>query len=222
MTLQGNFIDYVFVFSGGVLLSFTPCVYPLLPVTIGYIGARGVGSRKGFFLSIVYVFGVAITYSTLGLIAALTGKLFGRISTHPITYLVVGITFVFFGLSISEMLRIPLPSISFKKYSNKSGFLGIFILGLISGLAVGPCVAPALGAILVYIASKGNVFYGVSLLFTFAYGMGFLLILAGSFSGLLLNLPKSGNWLIKIKKICGLALVIVGIYFILKAGRIIL
>jgi len=222
MTLQGNFIDYILVFGGGVLVSFTPCVYPLLPVTVGYIGAKGAGSKiKGFLLSLVYVSGIAVTYSILGLIAAVTGSLFGAISSHPISNLIVGIIFILFGLSLMEILKIPIPSISIKKTGGK-GFLSVFVLGLISGLVIGPCIAPALGAILAYTASQGNMFYGASLLFTFAYGMGLLLILAGTFSGLFLSLPKSGAWLLKVKKISGLILIIVGIYFILKAGRIIL
>lgn len=223
MTLQGNFLDYIMVFGGGVLISFSPCAYPLLPVTVGYIGAKCTNSKiKGFFLSLVYVTGIATTYSILGMIAALSGSFFGRISTHPISYLVVGIAFIVFGLSFWDLFKIPLPSISFNKQTKNRGFLGIFVLGLLSGLVIGPCVAPALGAILVYIAQKGNVFYGASLLFTFAYGMGFLLILAGTFCGLLLNLPKAGKWLSGVKKVSGLILIIAGVYFILKAGRIIL
>jgi len=204
------------------LISFSPCAYPLLPVSIGYIGARSSGSKiKGFVLSLVYVSGIAVTYSILGLIAALTGRLFGRIATHPVSNLVVGIVFIVFGLSLLELFNLRLPQVSVKK-SEKKGLLTVFVFGLISGLAIGPCVAPALGAILVYIASKENVLYGASLLFVFAYGMGFLLILAGTFSGLLLSLPKPGKWLELIEKIAGIILIIAGIYFLLKAGRIIL
>lgn len=222
MILQGNFLDYIIVFGGGVLISFSPCAYPLLPVSIGYIGARSSGSKiKGFILSLVYVSGIAITYSILGLIAALTGRLFGRIATHPVSNLVVGIVFIIFGLSLFDLFNLSPPQIAVKK-SGRKGLLSAFVFGLISGLAIGPCVAPALGAILTYIASKGNVFYGASLLLVFAYGMGLLLIVAGTFSGFLLNMPKPGRWLILIKKIGGIILIIVGLYFILKAGRIIL
>jgi len=203
-------------------VSFTPCVYPLLPITIGYIGAKGAQTKiKGFILSLIYVSGIAITYSIVGLIAALTGQLFGVISTHPLSYLIVGIIFILFGLAWLGVFKLSLPVIPIKKTEGK-GFLSVFVLGLVSGLIIGPCIAPALGAILAYIASQGNIFYGASLLFTFAYGMGFLIILAGTFSGLLLNLPKSGNWLLKVKNLSGLILIIIGVYFILKAGRIIL
>ncbi len=222
MILQGNFLDYIIVFGGGVLISFSPCAYPLLPVSIGYIGARSSDSKiKGFILSLVYVSGIAITYSVLGLIAALTGKLFGRIATHPISNLVVGIVFIIFGLTLLELFNLSPPQISVKK-SGRKGLLSVFVFGLISGLAIGPCVAPALGAILTYIASKGNVFYGASLLLVFAYGMGLLLIVAGTFSGFLLSLPKPGRWLILVKKIGGIILIVAGVFFLLKAGRIIL
>ncbi|MFH1890690.1 MAG: cytochrome c biogenesis protein CcdA, partial [Candidatus Kuenenbacteria bacterium] len=130
MTLQGNFIDYILVFGGGLLVSFTPCVYPLLPVTVGYIGAQGAESKiKGFLLSLVYVSGIAITYSVLGLIAAATGQLFGTISTHPLSNLSVGIIFILLGLSWFGIIRIPFPALSIKK-TNSRGFLSVFILGL--------------------------------------------------------------------------------------------
>ena len=101
MTLSGNPLDYLWVFLGGVLTSFTPCVYPLIPVSAAYIGTReGVSRAKGFTLSLTYVSGIALTYSCLGLLASLSGLLFGRVSSHPITYIVVGIVIIIFGLSM--------------------------------------------------------------------------------------------------------------------------
>lgn len=218
MILQGNFLDYIFVFLGGVVMSFTPCVYPLLPVTVGYIGARSSGSKlRGFILSVIYVTGVAITYSVLGLIAALTGRLFGLIAVHPISHIIAGIVFIIFGIALLDVFNISLPEVSLQNRIKLSGFFSVFILGLVSGLVVGPCTAPALGAILIYIGSRQNIIYGMSLMFTFAYGVGTVLILAGTFSGLLVNLPKSGPWLVKIKKVCGLILILAGGYFLIKA-----
>ena len=218
MILQGNFLDYIFVFLGGVVMSFTPCVYPLLPVTVGYIGARSSGSKlRGFILSVIYVTGVAITYSVLGLIAALTGRLFGLIAVHPISHIIAGIVFIIFGIALLDVFNISLPEVSLQNRIKLTGFFSVFILGLVSGLVVGPCTAPALGAILIYIGSRQNIIYGMSLMFTFAYGVGTVLILAGTFSGLLVNLPKSGPWLVKIKKVCGLILILAGGYFLIKA-----
>ncbi len=99
MTVSGSLWDYLYVFLGGIALSFTPCVYPLLPVTAGYIGITAGGSKlKGLFFSLIYVTGLAIIYSALGIIAVLTGNMFGGISSHPLTFAVVGVVFIVFGL----------------------------------------------------------------------------------------------------------------------------
>ena len=217
MILQGNFFDYIIVFFGGVLISFSPCVYPLMPITIGYIGARSIGSKtKGCILSLIYVLGIAITYSILGLIAALTGRLFGQIAAHPISHIVSGIIFIIFGISLLGVFNIPLPNASLQDKIKPKGFFSILILGLVSGLVISPCTAPILGSILLYIGTRQNIIYGMSLMFTFAYGVGAVLILAGTFSAVLINLPKSGLWLRKIKKVCGLILILAGIYFLMK------
>jgi len=101
----------------------------------------------------------------------------------------------------------------------KGDILSVFLLGLASGLVAGPCTAPALGTILLYAATKQNIFYGASLLFVFAYGMGFLLILVGTFSSFFMNLSRSGTWLARLKKLSGFILLGIGEYFLIKAGR---
>ncbi len=221
MNLQGNSLDYLGVFLGGVIVGFSPCVYPLVPVTLGFIGVGAGGSRlRGFLLSLIYVLGLAITYSALGLIASLTGKLFGEISTHPVSFLVIGNACILAGLSFFDIIPLNLIGIPIQgRIKRTGGYVSVFLLGLASGLVAGPCTAPALGTILLYVASRQNVFYGASLLFVFAYGMGLLLILVGTFSSLLLNFPKSGAWLMRIKKACGFILIAIGEYFLIKAGR---
>jgi len=220
MTVSGSPWDYLYVFLGGIALSFTPCVYPLLPVTAGYIGITAGGSKlKGFLFSLIYVTGLAIIYSALGIIAVLTGNMFGRISSHPLTFAVVGVVFIIFGLFMFKFFEVYLPTIIKLPQIKKKGFLSILVLGMISGLVASPCVAPALGAILAYLATSRNIFYGATLLLVFAYGMGFSLILVGVFSTVLLHLPKSGKWLILIEKVCGSVLIGVGIFFIFSAIR---
>ena len=220
MTLSGSLWDYLTVFFGGIALSFTPCVYPLIPVTVGYIGITARGSKlKGLVLSFVYVSGLAIVYALLGLAAALTGKMFGRISSHPLTLAAVGTIFIFLGLVMLNVITLRLPPVISPVSFKKKGVFSIFVLGMISGLVASPCVSPVLGAILAYLATSRNVFYGMTLLLVFAYGMGLTLILTGTFSTVLLHLPKSGRWMLIIEKICAWVLIGAGAYFIFAALR---
>lgn len=220
MNPQGNPISFIGAFLGGVLVSFSPCVYPLVPITLGFIGVKAGSSRlRGFRLSLIYVLGLAITYSMLGLIASLTGRLFGQISTHPLSFFIIGNACIIAGLSFFDIINIGFTGLRLQnKIKMKGDFLSVFLLGLVSGLAVGPCIAPALGTILLYVAAKQNVFYGASLLFAFAYGMGVLLILTGTFSALFVNLSRSEIYLARLKKLSGFILLGIGEYFLLKAG----
>lgn len=218
--LSENPVDYLKAFLGGVGISFTPCVYPLIPVIIGYIGIKaGTARLKGFTLSLTYVSGIAVTYSLLGLFASLTGRLFGTISSAPLTYIIVGAVVIFFGLSMLEVFNLSLPAIIKLPVLKESNYFSTFLLGLSSGLIIGPCTAPALGAILLYLATKKNVIYGVTVLFSFAYGMGLVLILAGTFGSLLVKLPKSGKWLVYIKRLGALILLGAGLSFIFTGIR---
>lgn len=220
--MTGFALDYLSAFLGGIVVSFSPCVYPLVPVTLGFIGASaGSSRRRGFFLSLVYVLGLAITYSILGLIASLSGKLFGQISTHPVSFIIIGNACIITSLSFFDVININFTRLRFaNKIKRTGGYLSSFLLGLASGLVAGPCTAPALGTILLYVASKQNVAYGMSLLFVFAYGMGFLLILVGTFSSVFMGLSKSEKWLIGLKKVSGVILLAAGEYFLIKAGRL--
>lgn len=219
MNLVGSPFDYIAVFFAGVLLSFTPCVYPLIPVIVGFIGAINTPlKRQKFFISLIYVLGVAVSYAGLGIISSLSGKLFGQIQANPITHFIVGIIFVLLGLSFLGLFSFSFLSI--KHHIKPRNFLSVFLIGVFSALVISPCVSPALGAILIYVGSKQNIFFGMSLLFVFALGMGMPLILVGTFSGILTNLPKPGNWLDNIKKICGLILIIAGGYFIMKGIKL--
>ncbi|MFA4842218.1 MAG: cytochrome c biogenesis protein CcdA [Candidatus Omnitrophota bacterium] len=220
MSLSGSPFDYLVAFLGGVLVSFTPCTYPLIPVSAGFIGVRAAGSRlRGFSLSLVYVTGVAVTYSILGILASLTGKLFGAISAHPFTYIFVGIVIIIFSLSMMGVFTFRVPHFFNAPQHKKGSYFSTFVLGLSSGLIIGPCLTPVLGAILVYLTTKTNIVYGSTLLFAFAYGMGLPLILIGTFSSVLLSLPKAGKWLDYIKKATGLILLLTGLYFIITGIR---
>jgi len=215
------FLTLLAAYLGGVLVSFTPCIYPVIPITVAYVGGQSQGSKlKGFLLSIVYVLGTAVTYTVLGGIAAMSGLFFGQIQTSPWTYFIVANICILMGLAMLDVFTFPLPGFLSQAHtaSTKKGVLGGFLLGIASGLVLGPCTAPVLGVLLSYVATKQNVFYGMSLLFVFAFGMGTLLILVGTFTGLLTNLPKAGAWMIKIQKTFGWLLIAIGEYFLFTAG----
>ncbi|MBI5248748.1 MAG: sulfite exporter TauE/SafE family protein [Desulfomonile tiedjei] len=213
-------MSMVAAFLGGVLASATPCVYPLVPITASYIGSSNLGGSKlrGFILSFVYVTGVAVTYASLGIIAALTGHLFGEISTNPWVYLVVANIFIILGLGMLELYSIPMiaPTSSRKPAT----VVGAFFVGIVSGFVAGPCTAPVLAVLLTYVATTQDVLLGASLLFVFAFGMGVLLILVGTFSGALAALPRSGEWMVNIKKALGVIMIGLGEYFLIKMGEL--
>lgn len=220
MNLSGNPLDYLIAFLGGILVSFTPCVYPLIPVSASYIGARAANSKpRALILSLIYVTGIAVTYSLLGLIASLTGKIFGAIATHPLTLIISGLVIVIFGFSLLSVSGISLPNLVKLPKPKQENYLSTFLLGLSSGLIISPCLTPVLGSILIYLTTKKNVLYGMTLLMSFAYGMGVILILSGTLGAVLTSLPKSGRWMLYIKKICAFILIVMGSYFIFQGLR---
>jgi cytochrome c-type biogenesis protein len=215
------FTDYIHAFLGGVGVSFTPCVYPLIPIVVSYIGVKDGATkrRRGFILSFTYVTGMAITYSALGLLASLTGTIFGSISAHPVTQLSVGIIIIFFGISMHGIFHLPTLSLIKPPVLKEKNFLSIFLLGLSSGLVASPCIAPALGTILTIIAKERRVLYGSTLLLAFAYGMGLIFILAGTSSTFLMKIPKPGKWMVYVKRIFSLVLIGIGLYFAIEGIR---
>ena len=222
MNLSGNIFDYLIVFWSGVLVSFSPCVYPVMPITASIIaGVNTTGTKlRGFVISLIYVFGLAITYSALAVMASLTGKVFGQLQNHPVVFLIVGNILILFAFVLFDFIPLPYLGINVQNKIKIKNLWSVVVLGMVSGLIVGPCTAPVLGTLLIYIASRQNILYGTSLLFVFSYGVGASLILVGTFSGILSNLPRSGPWLNRIKKFCGIILFIAGEYFIIKAGRL--
>ena len=209
-------------YLGGVLISMTPCVYPMIPITVGIVTSSNLGGSKirGFLLSLCYVTGLAVTYAGLGLFAAATGRFFGTVGTSPVTFLLIGNIILLFGLSMLDVFH--LPFIGTNLTTKVRGFAGVFLAGITSGLIAGPCTAPVLGSLLAYVSTTGNLFLGGTLLFIFAFGMGTILLAAGTFSGVMAAIPRSGKWLEMVKKTMGFIMIGLAEYFFIQAGKMLI
>jgi thiol:disulfide interchange protein DsbD len=217
----GSLAALFVVFAAGVLTSFTPCVYPMIPVTITYIGGASAGDRRrAVSLSMVYVVGMAMVYASLGVVTALLGKTFGNFTRNPWIYGAVALVILLFGLAMLDLFTIPVPGLAGRIQSRgarRGGHLGALFMGLAAGFVAAPCTAPVLGLLLVYVAQTRHVVWGGTLLLVFALGLGFLLMLLGIFSGLLSSLPRAGQWMDWIKKGFGVAMLIVAAFFFYQA-----
>ncbi len=215
-TERGVFWMYLAAFFGGILASLTPCVLPIIPLTITVIGARAAKSRaRGFSLSLVYVLGIAMTYSVLGIVAATTGALFGSLfqSTLFLIFAIALFTLLAFGLFGAYELQLPAGLRNKLMARQGQGFFGVFIMGLIAGLVASPCVGPIIVGILAFIAATQNVVFGFTLLFTFSVGMGVLFVVVGTFSSEIQRLP-SGTWMVAIEYLMGTAMLAVAFYYL--------
>ncbi len=214
---KGYFWAFLFVFVGGILTSFTPCVYPLIPITVSVFGAgESVGRLRSFLLSVTYVMGIALTYSILGVAVASTGAVFGQIMADPRVMLPVCAILVALGLSMLGVfeLRVPYALQNRLNTVGGAGFAGAFAMGTVAGIIAAPCTGPALGAVLSYVATTESAFLGFWLLLTYALGMGLLFIVIGTFSGVIAALPRSGGWMYILENIFGVAIITVALYFL--------
>ena len=197
-------LAFAVVFLAGLGASLTPCVFPMIPITMAIIGAKGAGRAKGFALSLSLVLGMAVTYTTLGVVAAKSGATFGAFAQKPAFLIPVSLLFAAFALSLFGAFEIRLPQGLQNRLQGsgpRQGFGGAFMMGLVLGPLSAPCVGPVIGTVLLNIAQKGDVVMGAAQLFTFALGMGVLFLAVGTFSA---ALPKSGNWLDRFKQLMGL------------------
>ncbi|NLF40337.1 hypothetical protein GX586_12905 [bacterium] len=209
-------------FIGGVLTSLTPCVYPLLPIVVGVAGARQEQTRWRAFLRVfVYVTGLALVYTALGVLAASLGIVFGRWLSSPLLYFGVGFVFLLMGLSLFDVFQISIGGKWALWRPSTSGWMrwtGTLLLGAVSGTVAAPCGAPVLFAVLAVAARTHNVVHGAVLLMAYSYGIGLLLLLVGTFAGVALSLPKAGAWMEWIKKAMGFLFLLIACYFMYQAG----
>jgi thioredoxin:protein disulfide reductase len=212
---HGIFITFILVFLGGLALNLTPCVYPMIPITITYFGGQAKGKRENLIAhSILYVVGMAITYSILGVVAAMTGGFLGSILQLKPVLAAIAFVMVLLALSMFDVYELRMPAfLNRLAGSSQSGFIGTLLMGLTVGIVAAPCIGPFVLGLLTYVGNRGSVLLGFLLFFTFALGLGVPFLLLGIFSGSLHQLPRSGAWMVWVRKAFGFILLAMAVYF---------
>jgi thioredoxin:protein disulfide reductase len=212
-----GFFFLLLVFLGGLASSLTPCVYPMIPITVSVIGASADQSRaKAFALSVVYVLGIAATYTVLGLAAAQSGGMFGAALQNP--WVLVGVAIVMLALSLSMfgLYEFALPEGVTTKASmaGGGGFVGAFVVGAVAGVVAAPCTGPIVIMLLGVIGAQGwGLLAGGLVMLVYSLGLGMLFLAVGTFAGVLSTLPQSGNWMVTVKYVFGVVLVGAAVFY---------
>jgi thiol:disulfide interchange protein DsbD len=202
------------LFLAGVGTSLTPCVYPMVSVTVGIFGAKKATSRwQAFSLSLVYVLGIQVTFITLGVISALAGQALGSALANPYVNLGLAVLFVVMALSYFGVYDLALPESLQNQLGSVggSGYPGAFAMGLVGGIIAAPCTGPALGALATTVGTTQDLTLGVLGFSAFGFGLGLLFLIVGTFSSL--ALPKSGDWLDAVKSVLGIVILVVALYY---------
>ncbi len=214
---SGFILSLLFVFIGGLALNLTPCVYPLIPITVGFFGGQSEGStKKLFFMGLFFVLGMALTYSVVGVVTALSGAVFGSLLQNTYVVIFISLIFVVLSLSMFGVYEFNLPSsIVTKAGGAKSGFYGAFFMGLTMGIVAAPCIGPFVLGLVTYVAAKADPYYGFMMFFFLALGLGFPYLILAVFSGKIKKLPRAGEWMEAVKHIFGFILLGMALYFLL-------
>ncbi|MEW5744403.1 MAG: cytochrome c biogenesis protein CcdA [Nitrospirota bacterium] len=212
---KGLLLTLLLIFLGGLALNLTPCVYPLIPITVSYFGSQQ-HRGKGVLNAAAYVCGIALTYSVLGTVAALTGGMLGSLLTSPVTIVVIAGIMV--GLSLSMFglyeIRVPRFLMNMAGGEARGGALGALIMGLSMGVIAAPCIGPFVIGLLTYVATLGSPVKGFLMFFVLSLGLGLPYLILGLFSSRISSLPRSGEWMIGVKKIFGFILITMAVYFL--------
>ncbi len=214
------------LFAAGVLTSLTPCIYPMIPITAAIVGGASSGEQprrgRALALTLAYVIGLALVYSTLGLIAGLTGTLFGSVSANP--WLLFGMANLLLVAAMAMLdvipVRLPTALTSAGATAGEGGRLGgAFLMGAASGLVAAPCSAPVMAAVLTWVSRTKSAALGFTYLFVFSLGMCAILFVVGLSSGAVNRLPRAGAWMLWVKRIFAFAMIGAAEYYLIKAGQ---
>jgi len=214
------------LFAAGVLTSLTPCIYPMIPITAAIVGGTGTGAevprKRTVILTFSYVIGLALVYSLLGLIAGLTGTLFGTVSANPWLLFGMANLLLVAALAMLDVIPVQLPSSLVARSAaigegGRAG--GAFLMGAASGLVAAPCSAPVMAAVLTWVSRTKSAGLGFPYLFVFSLGMCTLLVFVGLFSGSVSRLPRAGAWMLWVKRFFALVMIGAAEYYLIKAGQ---
>jgi thiol:disulfide interchange protein DsbD len=205
------------IFLLGLGLNLTPCVYPMMSVTLALFGAREEKRLwKRVPAALVYMMGIALTYSVLGIVAAFTGTLFGAALQSPWVLVSIAAVLAVMGVSMFGLFELQVPSSVLSRFSGNSatGLAGVFFSGLLVGLFAAPCVGPPIVALLAVVAQSGKPWFGFLAFFVLSLGLGLPYLILGTYTGLLQRLPRSGTWMVWVKKVFGLLLFAVALFYL--------
>ena len=204
---------FLFAFTAGLLTALTPCVYPMVPITISIFGGKGVPRARALLLATLYVAGIAVMFGTLGTVFALVGKAFGSFLANPWVIVPLALFFALMAASMFGAFELGLPAGLQHRLNRVGGRSagGAFLMGLVGGLIAAPCTGPPLAGILAFVATTRNAFTGFFLLATYAIGIG---VPFWAIAGFSMRLPKSGAWMEAVKSVFGIALLVAALYYL--------
>jgi thiol:disulfide interchange protein DsbD len=218
------------LFLAGLATSLTPCVYPMIPITAGILAGGQTprrqdgqnGWRRRVGLTLTYALGLALLYATLGLLAGMTGSLFGTVSANPWARFAIGNLLLVFGLALLDVFPVEAPQrlVAWAGRFAGGSYVGVFAMGATSGLVAAPCGAPAFAAVLTWVGTTRSAPLGFAYLFVFSLGMTALLVVVGLFSGTVAALPRAGRWMVWVQRLAGVVLLGMAEYYFVQMGRV--
>lgn len=221
------------LFGAGVLTSLTPCVYPMIPITAAIVGGQSqLSAQDGatmpsrwrpLGLSLVYVLGLSSVYAGLGLLAGLTGTMFGTVSANPWAFFTMANLLLIAALAMLDVLPVRVPASIMQRAANAGTggrTVGAFVMGAASGLVAAPCSAPVMAAVLTWVSTTHSALLGFLYLFVFSLGMCTLLVVVGLSAGSISRLPRAGAWMLTVKKVFAFVMLAMAEYYLVKMGQV--